>query len=103
MKITNIEFNNTTYNNISDLFSALLSVSMNDCLVVVGICANYSDDNPEKNEIKYPDGFHFKSDEAQNLINEQVLSALAKRAQEHDKKRLHDTIRKIMTNTNYKK
>lgn len=103
MKITNIEITSASYNNVSDLFCALVSMTMNDCVVVDGIRAAYSDEFPDKNDVQYPDGFHVKGEEEQTLINEQVLSALAKRAQEHDKKIIHDAVRKIMTNTNNKK
>lgn len=103
MKITNIELSNTTYNNITDLFTALVSLTINDCLVIDGISAIYSDDTPAQNKIEYPDGFHVKGEEEQTLINEQVLSALAKRAQEHDKKIIHDAVKKFMTRTNNKK
>lgn len=103
MKITNIELNNTTYNNMSDLFSALVSMTMNDCVVVDGIRAAYSDEFPDKNDVKYPDGFRFKDENEQKLINEHVLSEIAKHAKQHDKKIIHDAIRKIMTNTNNKK
>ena len=103
MKITNIELNNTSYNNISDLFTALVSMTMNNAFVIDGIRATYSDDNPAQNTVEYPDGFHFKDEAEQTLINEQVLSALAKCAQEHDRKILHDTVKKIITRTNNKK
>lgn len=103
MKITNIELSNTTYNNITDLFSAIVSMTMNDCFVIDGVRAAYSDENPDKNDVQYPDGFRFKDEEEQNLMKEQILSEIAKQAKRHDRKRLHDTVRKIMTNTNNKK
>lgn len=103
MKITNIELSNTTYNNITDLFTALVSLTINDCLVIDGISAIYSDDTPAQNKIEYPDGFRFKDEDEQTLINEHVLSEIAKHAKQHDKKIIHDAVRKIMTNTNNKK
>lgn len=103
MKITNIEITSASYNNVSDLFCALVSMTMNDCVVVDGIRAAYSDEFPDKNDVQYPDGFHVKGEEEQNLMKEQILSEIAKQAKQHDRKRLHDAIRKIMTNTNNKK
>ena len=103
MKITNIEVNNTNYNNISDLFSAFITMTLDNRYIIDGVRAAYSDDNPDQNAVHYPDGFHFKDEIEQTLINEQVLSALAKRAQEHDRKKLHDAVKKIMTCTNNKK
>ena len=94
MKLTNIEINNTNYNNISDLFTALVSLTINDCLVIDGISATYSDDCPAQNNVTYPDGFRFKSDEEQAQINEQVFSSLARHAKQHDKKIIHDVVKK---------
>ncbi len=103
MKVTNIEFNNTTYNNISDLFSALVSMTMDNAFVIDGIRATYSDDNPAQNTIEYPEGFHFKNELEQNLVQEQVLSAVAQHAKENDRKKLHDAIKIFLTRTNKKK
>ena len=97
MKITNIELSNTTYNNITDLFTALVSMTMNDCLVINGVRATYSDDNPTQNSVQYPDGFHFANEVEQTLVAEQVLSTLAHRAKQHDKKIIHDAIKKFMS------
>lgn len=103
MKLTNIEINNTNYNNISDLFTALVSLTINDSLVIDGISATYSDDCPAKNNVTYPDGFRFKSDEEQAQINEQVFSSLARHARQHEKKQLHDAIKKFMSCKKVKK
>ena len=103
MKLTNIEINNTNYNNISDLFTALVSLTINDCLVIDGISATYSDDCPAQNNVTYPDGFRFKSDEEQAQINEQVFSSLARHAKQHDKKIIHDVVKNFLKCSNYKK
>lgn len=97
MKVTNIEFNNTNYNNIYDLFSTIISMTVDNKYIIDGIKVAYSDDNPENNEVKYPDGFHFKDDNEQNLVKEQVLSAVAHYAKGNDRKKLHDAIKNFMT------
>lgn len=97
MKITNIELSNTIYNNITDLFTALVSLTINDSLVIDGISATYSDDCPAQNSVTYPDGFHFANEVEQKSINEQVFSSLARHARQHEKKQLHDAIKKIMS------
>lgn len=103
MKITNIELNNTTYNNYSDIFSALVSMTLDNALLIDGIRAAYSDDFPVHNKIEYPDGFHFSDEEEQMQIQEQVLTAVARGARQHDKKIIHDAVKKFMTRTNNKK
>lgn len=103
MKITNIEITSASYDNVSDLFSALVSMTMNDCLVINGVRATYSDDCPAQNNVTYPDGFRFKSDEEQAQINEQVFSSLAHHAKQHDKKIIHDAIKKFMSCKKVKK
>ena len=99
MKITNIEVNNANYNNISDLFSALVSMTLDNKYIIDGIRATYSDDNPAQNTIEYPDGFHFKDEVEQQSIKEQVLSALANHAKQDDRKKIHDAVIKLITGT----
>lgn len=99
MKITNIEVNNTNYNNISDLFSAFITMTLDNKYIIDGIRATYSDDNPAQNTIEYPDGFRFKNEEEQTLIQEQVLTAVARNARQHDKKIIHDAVIKLITGT----
>lgn len=103
MKITNIEITSASYDNVSDLFSALVSMTMNDCLVIKGVHATYSDDNPTQNSVQYPDGFHFANEVEQTLVAEQVLSTLARHARQHEKKQLHDAIKKFMSCKKVKK
>lgn len=97
MKITNIEITSASYDSVSDLFCALVSMTMNDCLVINGVRATYSDDNPTQNSVQYPDGFHFANEVEQTLVQEQVLSTLARHARQHEKKQLHDAIKKFMS------
>lgn len=99
MKITNIEVNNANYNNISDLFSALVSMTLDNKYIINGIRAAYSDDNPDQNAVHYPDGFHFKDEVEQQTIKEQVLSALANHAKQDDRKKIHDAVIKLITGT----
>lgn len=103
MKVTNIDFNNTNYNNISDLFSTIMSMTVDNKYIIDGIKVAYSDDNPEQNEVIYPEGFHFKDELEQNLVKEQVLSAVAQHSKENDRKKLHDAIKIFLTRTNKKK
>ncbi len=95
MKVTNIELNNTAYNNISDLFTALVSLTMDNALVIDGIRVTYSDDTPAQNKIEYPDGFHFKDELEQTLIKEQIMTTMARHARQHDKKNYTRCCKKI--------
>ena len=99
MKITNIEVNNTNYNNISDLFSAFITMTLDNRYIIDGVHAAYSDDNPDQNAVHYPDGFHFKDEAEQQSIKEQVLSALASHAKQDDRKKIHDAVIKLITGT----
>ena len=103
MKLTNIEITSASYDNVSDLFSALVSMTMNDSLVINGVHATYSDDCPAQNSVTYPDGFHFANEIEQQSINEQVFSSLARQARLHEKKQLHDAIKKFMSRKKVKK
>ena len=103
MKITNIEITSASYDNVSDLFCALVSMTMNDSLVINGVRATYSDDCPAQNSITYPDGFHFANEVEQQSINEQVFSSLARQAKQHDKKIIHDAVKKFLKRSNNKK
>ena len=99
MKITNIEVNNTNYNNISDLFSGFITMTLDNRYIIDGVRAAYSDDNPDQNAVQYPDGFHFKDEVEQQTIKEQVLSALANHAKQDDRKKIHDAVIKLITGT----
>lgn len=103
MKLTNIEINNTNYNNISDLFTALVRMTVDNAFVIDGIQATYSDENPSQNNVTYPDGFHCKDELGQAQIKEQIMTTMARHAKQHDKKIIHDAVKKFLKRSNNKK
>ena len=103
MNITNIELNDAKYNNFSDIFSAAVRMTVDNIFIIDGIRATYSDENPEQNDVTCPDGFHFIDDVRQQQIKEQVLAAVAQSAKQHDKKIIHDVVKKFLKSSNYKK
>ena len=99
MKVTNIEINNSNYNNVSDLFPALVRMTVDNAFVIDGIQATYSDENPSQNNVTYPDGFHCKDELGQAQIKEQIMTTMARHARQHDKKIIHDAVIKLITGT----